>query len=118
MSYCETACLLPACSNDAVSGLPAYTVPACPLGLNGEPAAEMDLPGVKSAPGVTRHSLPADTPGCPATAIPVTLSPSTATPATPARALCNHFISASCVVSFQRPSNAQVRALQPTRRPQ
>ena len=60
MSYCETAFELFACSAEAVPGLPAYTVPACPLGLNGEPLALAELPGVTVALG-----LPQVVPGAP-----------------------------------------------------
>jgi hypothetical protein len=46
MSYWETAVGLPFAS-EGVPGLPAYTVPACPLGLNTEPGALAALPGVE-----------------------------------------------------------------------
>jgi len=36
MSYCETAAALLAFANEAVPGLPAYTLLACPLPLNTE----------------------------------------------------------------------------------
>jgi hypothetical protein len=60
MSYCETACVLPACSDEAVPGLPAYTWPACPFGLNGEPFASAALPGLEPA-----FELPQVVPGAP-----------------------------------------------------
>ena len=60
MSYCETACGLFACCAEAVPGLPAYTVPACPFGLNGEPLALAELPGVDVA-----SELPQVVPGAP-----------------------------------------------------
>src|SRR6516225_4780601 len=60
MSYCETACVLLALADEAVPGLPAYTVPACPLGLNTEPPALTELPGVEVAP-----VLPQVVPGAP-----------------------------------------------------
>ena len=59
MSYWEIAVLLPL-ANDAVPGLPAYTVPEVPVGLNTEPAAELELPGVEVAP-----ELPHVVPGAP-----------------------------------------------------
>lgn len=56
--------MLLACSVDAVPGLPAYTVPACPFGLNGEPFALAALPGVFGACGVPQL-FPALDPCCP-----------------------------------------------------
>src|SRR5712692_5784500 len=47
VSYCDTALMV--CgrdASDAVPGLPAYTLPACPARLNGEPVAEAAAPGV------------------------------------------------------------------------
>jgi hypothetical protein len=38
-------------ANDAVSGLPAYTAPAWPLALNGEPGAAAEAPGVAGLSG-------------------------------------------------------------------
>jgi hypothetical protein len=49
MSYCETAWTLFAFANDAVAGFPAYTFPAVPLELNGEPCADAEPPGVNDA---------------------------------------------------------------------
>jgi hypothetical protein len=49
MSYWETACVLFAFAAEAVPGLPAYTVPAVPVALNGEPAAVAAPPGVEFA---------------------------------------------------------------------
>ena len=43
--------MLFAWANEAVSGLPAYTTPACPLALNGEPAAVAEEPGVAGFAG-------------------------------------------------------------------
>jgi hypothetical protein len=60
MSYCETACELLAFADEAVPGLPAYTVPAVPFGLNGEPLAVAELPGVDVA-----SALPQVVPGAP-----------------------------------------------------
>jgi hypothetical protein len=51
-SYCETAAVLFALANDAVPGLPAYTTPAWPLGLNGEPGAVTEDPSVTGFGGV------------------------------------------------------------------
>lgn len=45
-SYWETAAVELEFASDAVPGFPAYTVPACPLGLNGDPDAATALPGV------------------------------------------------------------------------
>src|SRR5260370_17692436 len=50
-SYCETTAVLFALANDAVPGLPAYTTPAWPLGLNGEPGAVTEDPGVTGFAG-------------------------------------------------------------------
>src|SRR5207302_11044271 len=50
-SYCETAAVLLEFANDAVSGLPAYTFPAWPAALNGEPVAVAELPGVTGLSG-------------------------------------------------------------------
>jgi len=40
-----------ALANDAVPGLPAHTTPAWPLGLNGEPGAATEDPGVTGFAG-------------------------------------------------------------------
>jgi hypothetical protein len=45
MSYSEMECGLFEFAMEAVPGLPAYTVPACPFGLNGD-CADIDCPGV------------------------------------------------------------------------
>ena len=45
MSYWDTAWALCECVADAVPGLPAYTFPACPVGLNGAPFDEAEPPG-------------------------------------------------------------------------
>src|SRR5260370_1374087 len=50
-SYCETAAVLFAWVRDAVPGLPAYTNPAWPLALNGEPGALAEEPGVTGLDG-------------------------------------------------------------------
>src|SRR5258707_9359065 len=50
-SYCETTAVLFALASDAVPGLPAYTTPAWPLGLNGEPGAATEDPGVTGFAG-------------------------------------------------------------------
>jgi len=63
MSYCEIAFPLWECNAEAVPGLPAYTVPAWPLGLNGEPPALTELPGVEVAPGLPQ--VVPGAPGCP-----------------------------------------------------
>src|SRR6516164_4220254 len=63
MSYCEIAFPLWECNAEAVPGLPAYTVPAWPLGLNGEPFAFTALPGVEVAPGLPQ--VVPGAPGCP-----------------------------------------------------
>ena len=49
MSYWETAWTLFECANDAVPGFPAYTPPAVPFALNGEPCADAEPPGVNDA---------------------------------------------------------------------
>ena len=59
MSYCETACALLAFAAEAVPGLPAYTLLACPVPLNTE-LALTELPGVDVALG-----LPQVVPGAP-----------------------------------------------------
>jgi hypothetical protein len=51
VSYWETTAVLFALANEAVPGLPAYTTPACPLPLNGEPGAAADEPGVTGLAG-------------------------------------------------------------------
>jgi hypothetical protein len=51
VSYCETTAVLFAFANDAVPGLPAYTFPAWPVGLNGEPGAVAEDPGVTGFEG-------------------------------------------------------------------
>jgi hypothetical protein len=38
-------------ASDAVLGFPAYTTPAWPLGLNGEPGAAAELPGITGLAG-------------------------------------------------------------------
>jgi hypothetical protein len=38
-------------ASDAVSGLPAYTTPAWPPGLKGEPLADAALPGITGLAG-------------------------------------------------------------------
>ena len=45
-------------ATDAVPGFPAYTLPACPALLNGDPGAEAALPGVGPLP-VPPHEWPA-----------------------------------------------------------
>ena len=50
-SYWDTAAVLFALANEAVPGLPAYTAPACPLPLNGEPGAVAEEPGVAGLSG-------------------------------------------------------------------
>jgi hypothetical protein len=50
-SYCETVAVLFEWARDAVPGLPAYTSPAWPLALNGEPGALADEPGVTGFDG-------------------------------------------------------------------
>src|SRR5216684_3226354 len=50
-SYCETAAVLFAWVRDAVPGLPAYTNPAWPLALTGEPGALAEEPGVPGLDG-------------------------------------------------------------------
>src|SRR5215467_267970 len=50
-SYWATAAVLFAWAKDAVPGLPAYTNPAWPLGLNGEPGALAEEPGVTGLAG-------------------------------------------------------------------
>lgn len=49
MSYCDTAFALLEWSVEAVPGLPAYTVPACPSGSNAEPGALAEFASVWSA---------------------------------------------------------------------
>lgn len=46
MSYWATAAVELDFASDAVSGFPAYTVPAVPLGLNADPGAAAALPGL------------------------------------------------------------------------
>jgi hypothetical protein len=60
MSYWDTALGLCEWAEDAVPGFPAYTVPAVPAELNGEPEAEFEPPGVEVAPW-----LPHVVPGAP-----------------------------------------------------
>ena len=43
--------MLFALAKDAVPGLPAYTAPAWPLALNGEPGAFAEAPGVTELSG-------------------------------------------------------------------
>jgi hypothetical protein len=38
-------------ASEAVPGLPAYTTPACPAGLNGDPGAVAELPGITGLDG-------------------------------------------------------------------
>jgi hypothetical protein len=61
MSYCEMAFPLWEFAREAVPGLPAYTVPAVPDGLNTEPPAEAELPGVDDV----ALELPQVVPGAP-----------------------------------------------------
>jgi hypothetical protein len=60
MSYWETAFPLLELFDDAVPGLPAYTVPAVPFGLYAEPGALAEFPGVEPA-----FALPHVVPGAP-----------------------------------------------------
>jgi hypothetical protein len=46
VSYCDAGAELLECASDAVPGLPAYTFPAWPVGLNGEQGALAAPPGV------------------------------------------------------------------------
>src|SRR5258708_25566183 len=67
-SYCETTAVLFALASDAVPGLPAYTTPACPLALNGEPGAAAAAPGVT---GLAGPHVFAGAPGWPVTGLTV-----------------------------------------------
>jgi hypothetical protein len=60
MSYCETEWLLLEWSNEAVPGLPAYTVPDWPDPLNGD-CAPVEWPGVT----VYCEHVVLGAPGCP-----------------------------------------------------
>jgi hypothetical protein len=57
MSYWDTALALPFAS-EGVPGLPAYTVPAWPPGLNTEPGALAELPGVELVAAELKHVVP------------------------------------------------------------
>jgi hypothetical protein len=78
MSHCEIECELLERKADAVPGLPAYTVPACPFGLNGDPLALTAFPGVEPA-----LELPQVVPGAPGWPCPLRLGFATATPEIP-----------------------------------
>jgi hypothetical protein len=91
MSYWDTAVELAACAAEAVPGLPAYTVPAVPFALNGEPDAEAAAPGVEFAFPAGPPQVVFGAPGCPgpfglgvaeATAVPNRLIAATTSPTT------------------------------------
>lgn len=64
MSYCDTAVELPF-ANDGVPGFPAYTVPEVPFGLNTEPGAETEPPGVAVLPRMRLPQVLGGAPGWP-----------------------------------------------------
>lgn len=74
MSYCDTAFVLLEFAADAVPGFPAYTLPACPLGLNGDWEL-LEFPGVT----IYCWQVVFGAPGCPG---PFGLGLASAAPAT------------------------------------
>ncbi len=74
-SYSDTAWGLFELFRDAVSGLPAYTVPEVPFGLKTEPEAFTALPGKTGMPW---HVVPLKAPGYPG--LPVGLGAASAVP--------------------------------------
>jgi len=63
ISYWETALGLFAWASDAVPGFPAYTVPACPVGLNTEPGEDIEFPGAVAVDDELKQVTPLLAPG-------------------------------------------------------
>jgi hypothetical protein len=79
MSYSETECALALFCCEAVPGLPAYTWPDWPFGLNGD-CPDADPPGVVVKFWQLVEPLPPPVPGCPG---PLGLGFAPATPEIP-----------------------------------